>query len=100
MFYIDFKENVLKYLLKWQDIISIFTLVASFYQVKDMCDIMVYNNKYIFSLHLVPGTELLRLLEFPVMRAIKMSFKGNINQETFGRHISVGPGFQESQTWD
>lgn len=44
-----------------------------------MCDIMVYNNKYIFSLHLVSGTELLRLLEFPVMRAIKMSFKGNIN---------------------
>ena len=37
------------------------------------CDIVIYNKKCTFGLHPVSGTELLKPLEFPVMRAIKVS---------------------------
>lgn len=33
---------------------------------------VIYEKKHIFSLHPVPGTELLKPLDFPVMRAIKL----------------------------
>ena len=34
---------------------------------------VIIYNKYIFGLRLVPGTELLKPLEFPVKRALKAS---------------------------
>ena len=33
----------------------------------------------------VPSTELLKHMEFSVMRAIKMSFKGYVDGDTFGK---------------
>lgn len=37
-------------------------------------DIVLYNKKYIFDLHPVFGTELLKPLQFPVIIAIKVYF--------------------------
>ena len=38
------------------------------------CDSVIYYKKYMFGLHPGPGTELLKPLEFPVVKAQKMSF--------------------------
>ena len=38
----------------------------------DWYNVEIYKKKYIVGLRLVSGTELLRLLEFPVIRAIKV----------------------------
>ena len=39
------------------------------------CDIVNYNKKYIYlDLGPVPGTEHLKLLEFPVRRVLKVPF--------------------------
>ena len=39
-----------------------------------ICDIVIYNMKYIFGLDLFPETELLKPLEFPSIKTIKVSF--------------------------
>ena len=59
------------------------SLVASLYQDKEVCDIVIDNMKDIFGLHHIPGTEILKLLEVFVMRTIKMSVKSYVNAETW-----------------
>ena len=39
-----------------------------------MCDVVIYNKKYIFCLFLHFWNRVSQLLEFPVMRMIKPSF--------------------------
>lgn len=39
-----------------------------------LCDTVIYNKKYTFGHPSVPGTELLKLIEFPMMRGTKVSF--------------------------
>lgn len=38
-----------------------------------VCDIVIYRKKYISSSSMIPGPELLKPLEFPMMRNIKVS---------------------------
>lgn len=67
----DFKENALKYLFMLKSIVPVFCHpVASLYQVKEVCDIMIDNNKCTFDFYPIPGTKLLKLLEFPMIRTI------------------------------
>lgn len=39
-----------------------------------VCHIVIYNKKYIFGLGPSPVTEILKPLEFPALRVIKVSF--------------------------
>lgn len=51
---------------------------------------MIYNKNIYLIFIPVPGTELLKFLEFPVMRVIKDSFV--VNEVIFGKHLRMGAG--------
>ena len=49
-------------------------------------DFVIYNKKYVFGLPPVPGTELLKHLEFPVIRANRSIFY-YVSEVTFGKPL-------------
>lgn len=61
------------------------------------CNVVLYNKKCTFGPHPISGTEFLMPLEFPVMRAIKVSLIMlkrwflESTQGTFGANLPVPP---------
>lgn len=47
---------------------------ATSYSRQAPCDLVTYNKKYVFGLQPISGKELLKPSEFPVMRAVNVSF--------------------------
>ena len=64
---------------------------------QDGCDIVIYN-KYIYGLCPVSGAEFLTLLQFSVMRAIKMAYY--VNEVTLRKQLRMRAGCQENQPCD
>ena len=51
---------------------------------------MIYTKNVHLVFIPVPGTEILKTLEFPEMRVIKVSFV--VSEMTFGKHIRLEAG--------
>ena len=63
------------------------------------CNSVFYNEKYIFGLRLISGSELLNPFQFPKWWE-QPSYHFYVNEVTLRRHLRMGAGCQETQPWD
>ena len=56
--------------------------------INEGCDVVIYNMKDIFGVHLISGTELLTLLDFLSDKSNEEVFY--VNKVTFGKHLGMG----------
>lgn len=59
------------------------------------CEVVIYNRKQIFGLPPIPGTAILKPLEFPVMRVTKVFFVTSMTWLL--DHLGMGTGCQGNQ---
>lgn len=70
---------------------------------KLLCDIMILDKKHTFSLCPIFGTELLKPLTFPVMKAIKVSLDVLMRwlvDPTKGWRLVANGANHETETWN